>query len=122
MRFLISARELKILHFCWLFRTAILKSLEHLYTLGALTDEGKLSDPLGIRMARFPLEPMYAKAMLVSSEFGCSEEMLAAVSMLSVDSIFYAPRDKVQEVMFFPDEVALVHQYSGKGERRKSTN
>ena len=32
--------------------------------------------------------------------------MLAAVSMLSVDSIFYAPRDKVQEVMFFPNEVA----------------
>lgn len=78
-----------------------MKALEHLYTLGALNDEGKLSDPLGVRMARFPLEPLYAKAMLVSSDMGCSEEMLAAVSMLSVESIFFAPRDKLQEVIIF---------------------
>ncbi|XP_024384968.1 pre-mRNA-splicing factor ATP-dependent RNA helicase DEAH10 isoform X1 [Physcomitrium patens] len=78
-------------------RIAIVKSLEHLYSLGALTDEGKLSDPIGTRMARFPLEPMYAKAMLISCEMGCSEEMLATVSMMSVDSVFYAPRDKLQE-------------------------
>ena len=76
-----------------------MKSLEHLYSLGALTDEGKLSDPIGVRMARFPLEPMYAKAMLISCEMGCSEEMLATVSMMSVDSVFYAPRDKPQEVL-----------------------
>lgn len=78
-------------------RISIVKSLEHLYSLGALTDEGKLSDPTGVRMARFPLEPMYAKAMLISCEMGCSEEMLATVSMMSVDSVFYAPRDKLQE-------------------------
>lgn len=78
-----------------------MKALEHLYTLGALNDEGQLSDPLGVRMARFPLEPLYAKAMLVSSDMGCSEEMLAAVSMLSVESIFFAPRDKLQEVIIF---------------------
>ncbi|CAK9212236.1 unnamed protein product [Sphagnum troendelagicum] len=77
--------------------TTIVKSLEHLYTLGALNDEGKLSDPLGFRMSRFPLEPLYAKAMLVSSEFGCSMEMLAAVAMLSVESLFYTPRDKIKE-------------------------
>lgn len=75
-----------------------MKSLEHLYSLGALTDEGKLSDPIGVRMSRFPLEPMYAKAMLISCDMGCSEEMLATVSMMSVDSVFYAPRDKLQEV------------------------
>jgi len=75
------------------------KSLEHLYTLGALNDEGKLSDPLGFRMSRFPLEPLYAKAVLVSSEFGCSKEMLAAIAMLSVESLFYTPRDKIKEVI-----------------------
>jgi ATP-dependent RNA helicase DHX8/PRP22 len=79
-------------------RISIVKSLEHLYSLGALTDEGKLSDPIGMRMSRFPLEPMYAKAMLISCDMGCSEEMLATVSMMSVDSVFYAPRDKLQEV------------------------
>ncbi|KAG6556147.1 hypothetical protein Mapa_002088 [Marchantia paleacea] len=78
-------------------RAAIVKSLEHLYTLGALTDEGKLSDPLGVQMARFPLEPLYAKAMLVSSSFKCSEEMLTTVAMLSAESIFFTPREKFKE-------------------------
>ncbi|KAL3687732.1 hypothetical protein R1sor_014041 [Riccia sorocarpa] len=78
-------------------RAAIVKSLEHLYILGALTDEGKLSDPLGVQMARFPLEPVYAKAMLVSSSFRCSEEMLTTVAMLSAESIFFSPREKLKE-------------------------
>jgi len=74
------------------------KSLEQLYVLGALTDEGKLSDPVGLQMARLPLEPFYAKAILVSCSFNCSEEMLIAVAMLSVESIFYTPREKMKEV------------------------
>lgn len=78
-------------------RMAIIKSLEHLHILGALTDEGKLSDPLGLQMSRFPLEPLYAKAMIISSEYKCSAEMLALVAMLSVESIFYQPREKMNE-------------------------
>uniref|UniRef100_A0A0D6QVP3 RNA helicase n=1 Tax=Araucaria cunninghamii TaxID=56994 RepID=A0A0D6QVP3_ARACU len=78
-------------------KTAIVKSLEHLYVVGALTDEGKLSDPVGLQMARLPLEPLYAKAVLVSCTFKCSEEMLIAISMLSVESIFYTPREKMKE-------------------------
>eukprot|EP01018_Ginkgo_biloba_P026806 Gb_11931 [translate_table: standard] len=78
-------------------RTAIVKSLEHLYALGALTDEGKLSEPVGLQMARLPLESLYAKAIIVSCTFKCSEEMLIAVAMLSVESIFYAPREKMKE-------------------------
>ena len=84
-----------------LIKTSIVKALEHLYTLGALTDEGKLSDPLAVCMARFPLESRYVKTMLVSSDIRCSQEMLAVVSMLSVESIFFAPCDKSQEVIVF---------------------
>lgn len=76
---------------------AIRKSLEHLYILGALTDEGKLSDPLGLQMSRFPVEPLYAKAIIVSCEYKCSAEMLAIVAMLSSESIFYQPRGKMDE-------------------------
>eukprot|EP00250_Pteridium_aquilinum_P014497 c22029_g1_i2 orf=326-2476(+) len=76
---------------------AIRKSLEHLYILGALTDEGKLSEPLGVRMSRFPVEPLYAKAIIMSCEYKCSAEMLAIVAMLSVESIFYQPRGKMDE-------------------------
>lgn len=49
-------------------------------------------------MARLPLDPMYSKALIVSSEFKCLEEMLIVVSMLSVESIFFSPREKLEEV------------------------
>ncbi|KAG8093754.1 hypothetical protein GUJ93_ZPchr0012g21349 [Zizania palustris] len=78
-------------------RTAILKSLEQLILLGALTDDYKLSDPIGRQMARLPLDPMYSKALIVSNEFKCLEEMLIVVSMLSVESIFFSPREKLEE-------------------------
>ncbi|XP_047050747.1 pre-mRNA-splicing factor ATP-dependent RNA helicase DEAH10-like [Lolium rigidum] len=78
-------------------RTSILKSLEQLILLGALTDDYKLSEPVGKQMARLPLDPMYSKALIVSSEFKCLEEMLIVVSMLSVESIFFTPREKLEE-------------------------
>ncbi|XP_015895188.2 pre-mRNA-splicing factor ATP-dependent RNA helicase DEAH10 [Ziziphus jujuba] len=78
-------------------RSAIVKSLEQLYLLGALTDECKLSDPVGCQMARLPLDPVYSKALVLASEFKCLEEMLITVAMLSVESIFYAPREKLEE-------------------------
>ncbi|KAJ4816526.1 RNA helicase family protein [Rhynchospora pubera] len=78
-------------------RMAIVKSLEQLLLLGALTDDYKLSNPVGVQMARLPLDPMYSKALIVANEFKCLEEMLIVVSMLSVESIFYCPREKLEE-------------------------
>ncbi|KAF5186164.1 Atp-dependent rna helicase protein [Thalictrum thalictroides] len=78
-------------------RMAVVKSLEHLFLLGALTDDYKLSNPVGNQMARLPLDPIYAKSLILASEFNCLEEMLITVAMLSVDSIFYTPREKIKE-------------------------
>ncbi|KAJ0744677.1 putative RNA helicase [Helianthus annuus] len=78
-------------------RMAVIRSLELLYLLGALTDEKKLSDPIGHQMAGLPLEPNDSKALILASQFDCSEEMLIVVSMLSVESIFYVPCDKLEE-------------------------
>ncbi|KAJ3699110.1 hypothetical protein LUZ61_002815 [Rhynchospora tenuis] len=78
-------------------RMTIVKSLEQLLLLGALTDDYKLSNPVGVQMARLPLDPMYSKALIVANEFKCLEEMLIVVSMLSVESIFYFPREKLEE-------------------------
>ncbi|XP_027360801.1 pre-mRNA-splicing factor ATP-dependent RNA helicase DEAH10 isoform X2 [Abrus precatorius] len=78
-------------------RAAIIKSLEQLFLLGALTDDCQLSDPVGHQMARLPLDPVYSKALILASQFNCLEEMLITVAMLSVESIFYAPRDKLEE-------------------------
>ncbi|KAJ4959762.1 hypothetical protein NE237_019672 [Protea cynaroides] len=78
-------------------RMGIVKSLEQLFLLGALTDDYKLANPIGHQMARLPLDPIYSKALILASDFNCLEEMLITVAMLSVESIFYAPRDKLEE-------------------------
>ncbi|CAN4117103.1 unnamed protein product [Withania somnifera] len=77
-------------------RTAIINSLWSLYLLGAVTEDNKLSD-VGHQMSRLPLDPVYSKALIVASQFGCLKEMLICVAMLSVESVFYAPREKLEE-------------------------
>ncbi|KAF7151791.1 hypothetical protein RHSIM_Rhsim02G0238100 [Rhododendron simsii] len=79
-------------------REAVIKSLKLLALLGTLTEESRLSKPVGHQMARLPLDPTHAKALILASQFNCLEEMLIAVAMLSVESIFYAPREKLEEV------------------------
>ncbi|GMH31197.1 hypothetical protein Nepgr_033040 [Nepenthes gracilis] len=92
-------------------RISINKSLEELLLLGALTDDYKLSDPIGHQMARLPLDPMYGKALIVASQFNCLEEMLITVAMLSVESIFYRPREKLEE-----SRMAMKHFSSPEGD------
>ena len=41
--------------------SALLRALEVLFALGALDGEGRLSEPLGQRMVRLPVDPIYAK-------------------------------------------------------------
>uniref|UniRef100_H3CAR0 ATP-dependent RNA helicase DHX8 n=1 Tax=Tetraodon nigroviridis TaxID=99883 RepID=H3CAR0_TETNG len=72
----------------------LITAMEQLYTLGALDDEGLLTRLLDPRMAEFPLEPMLCKMLIMSVHLGCSEEMLTIVSMLSVQNVFYRPKDK----------------------------
>ena len=71
----------------------LIRSMEELYALGALDDEGLLTR-LGRRMAEFPLEPSLSKILILSAKMGCSEEILTIVSMLSVDNVFYRPKEK----------------------------
>jgi len=68
-------------------REALVRSLELLYALGALDDDGKLN-AAGRKMSRFPLEPMAARAILAGHDEGCAEDVIAIVSMLTTDSVF----------------------------------
>uniref|UniRef100_A0A8D1MUW8 RNA helicase n=1 Tax=Sus scrofa TaxID=9823 RepID=A0A8D1MUW8_PIG len=77
---------------------AAIAQLELLGTLDRKDDQLTLT-PMGRKMAAFPLEPRFAKAILLSPTFHCTEEMLTIVSLLSVDSVLYSPpsrRDEVQ--------------------------
>ncbi|TKA42649.1 hypothetical protein B0A54_07492 [Friedmanniomyces endolithicus] len=60
----------------------LVRALELLYALGALDDYAKLTKPLGTRVAELGIEPMLAKALLSSPDFGCVNEMLSIAAML----------------------------------------
>lgn len=86
---------------------ALVSAMEHLYTLGCLNDNGLLT-PLGRKMAEFPLDPPLSKILLKSCEEGCSSEIVTIVAMLSVENVFFRPKDKQTEAdqkhaFFFDD-------------------
>lgn len=80
---------------------AVRSALEHLELLGALEKkEGQVFlTALGKKMASFPLEPRYAKTILLSPDFSCAEEILSIVSLLSVDTVLFNPPARREEVL-----------------------
>ncbi|SBS84233.1 pre-mRNA-splicing factor ATP-dependent RNA helicase PRP22, putative (PRP22) [Plasmodium ovale curtisi] len=72
----------------------LINSLENLYYLGALDENGHLTK-LGKKMANFPMEPNLSKILLTSINFNCTDDIVTIVSMLSVQNIFYRPQNKI---------------------------
>eukprot|EP00741_Cyanophora_paradoxa_P024431 tig00022075_g23589.t1 len=70
----------------------LMRALELLNYLGALDDEGNLTE-VGSMMAEFPLDPQLSKMLLVSPKLTCSNEALSVVAMLSVPNCFVRPRE-----------------------------
>lgn len=97
----------------------ITTSLFDLWALGALDNIGDLTD-IGRKMTAFPMDPSLAKMLITSEDYGCSEEMLTIVSMLSVPNVFYRPKerqeesDAAREKFFVPesDHLTYLHVYS----------
>jgi HrpA-like RNA helicase len=74
----------------------MLNSMYQLWVLGALDNVGDLT-PVGRKMSEFPMEPSMAKMLIASVDYKCSMEMLTVVSMLSVPSVFYRPKERMEE-------------------------
>ncbi|KAF8554533.1 P-loop containing nucleoside triphosphate hydrolase protein [Imleria badia] len=74
----------------------IINSMYQLWVLGALDNVGDLT-PVGRKMSDFPMEPSMAKMLIASVDYKCSGEMLTIVSMLSVPSVFYRPKERMEE-------------------------
>lgn len=97
----------------------LLTSMYQLWVLGALDNMGNLT-PLGQKMSEFPMEPSLAKILIMSVDYQCSEEMLTIVSMLSVPTVFYRPKERQEESdaareRFYvaeSDHLTLLHVYS----------
>lgn len=71
----------------------ILNSMYQLWILGALDNTGKLT-PQGKKMSEFPLDPSLSKMLIMAEQFKCTEEVLTVVSMLSVPTVFFRPKDR----------------------------
>jgi pre-mRNA-splicing factor ATP-dependent RNA helicase DHX15/PRP43 len=69
-----------------------MRALELLNYLGALDDEGELTE-LGYQMSELPLDPQWAKLILTSPGFGCSQEIMTIAACLSVPQMFLRPRE-----------------------------
>lgn len=106
----------------------MLTALEELYALSALDDEGLLTR-LGRKMADFPMEPALAKVLIYSVDMGCSDEVLSIVAMLSVQTVFYRPKEKQQQAdqkkakFHDPhgDHLTLLNVYNGWKQSKFST-
>ncbi|KXH66905.1 helicase associated domain-containing protein [Colletotrichum salicis] len=74
----------------------ITTSMFDLWALGALDNLGELTT-LGRKMSAFPMDPSLSKLLITAEEYGCSEEMITIVSMLSVPNVFYRPKERQDE-------------------------
>ena len=109
----------------------LMRALELLNYLGALDDEGELTE-LGYQMSDLPLDPQLAKMIIASPDYGCSEEILTIVACMSVPQIFMRPREaakaadeaKAQFSQNDSDHITLLHAFAAyeaisKAERKK---
>ncbi|EED89385.1 RNA helicase [Thalassiosira pseudonana CCMP1335] len=97
----------------------LMRALEVLNYLGALDDEGDLTD-LGRQMAELPLDPQLSKMLISSPDYNCSEEIVSIVAAMSVPQIFMRPREaakaadeaKAQFVDATSDHITLLNAYA----------
>ncbi|XP_062948652.1 probable ATP-dependent RNA helicase DHX35 isoform X3 [Cynocephalus volans] len=68
-----------------------------LYT--GLDKDCRLTEPLGMRIAEFPLNPMFAKMLLESGNFGCSQEILSIAAMMQIQNIFVVPSNQKSQAI-----------------------
>ena len=99
--------------------TVIANSLYQLWVLGALDDGGALT-ALGRKAVEFPLDPPLSKMMIMAEALRCTAEVATVVSMLSVPSVFFRPRDReaeadaAREKFYVPesDHLTLLNVYN----------
>ena len=96
----------------------ILNSMYQLWILGALDNTGELT-PLGRKMVEFPLDPPLSKMLIEAEKMSCTAEIVIVVSMLSVPTVFFRPKDRQDEsdaarekfLVAESDHLTLLHIY-----------
>jgi len=68
----------------------LMKAFNTLYALGAINEKMDITEH-GKKLAKLPLDPVFGHLLLQSPSYGCTSDMLTAVSMLSAENVFYRP-------------------------------
>ncbi|XP_054530334.1 probable ATP-dependent RNA helicase DHX35 isoform X4 [Pan troglodytes] len=100
---------------------SMVQALELLYALGGLDKDCRLTEPLGMRIAEFPLNPMFAKMLLESGNFGCSQEILSIAAMMQIQNIFVVPPNQKSQAHNKNSQWCQEHFLNYKGLVRAAT-
>ncbi|KAK8810499.1 hypothetical protein WA158_007074 [Blastocystis sp. Blastoise] len=106
----------------------LMRALETLNYLGALDDEGELTD-VGAKMSEFPLNPQLCKCLIDAPKYGVVKEILSIVAMLSSGDPFVRPpesgrlADECKMAFAHPDgdHLTLLNVYDAFIQEPKST-
>lgn len=96
----------------------MIASLETIYELGGMNDNGELSED-GKIMATFPLSPKMTKVLILASRKGCGMQAIILMSMMSCENLFVSPKDlrkkaRKQHELFLDqtgDHITLIHVF-----------
>jgi len=96
---------------------SMIRAMELLFSLQALNEYGRLTSPLGQRMAEVPLAPSMARMLVGAQRWGCAEEVLSLAAMCSVQRLWVqAEGDKRMERRKFTveegDHLTLLNLYT----------
>ncbi|KAJ2081967.1 hypothetical protein H4R24_001946 [Coemansia sp. RSA 988] len=75
---------------------ALKTAMYQLWTLGALDNTAHITS-LGRRMSELPLDPAPAKMLVSAHTLGCTVEVVTIVAMLAVPTVFYRPKERLEE-------------------------
>lgn len=114
-------------------KESVLSAFEQIKLLGAIesVDSDELTS-LGKKMAKFPLDPRFSKILLSAPSYGCLQEALTIVALLSGESILLNPvskREEAQQVRQkfytgYGDHITLLNIYrkfDSVGQKNKKT-
>lgn len=75
-------------------------ALKQLQLLGAVSKERNMQlTNIGREMATYPLDPPMSKVIISAKDYGCLEEILTIVAVLSVESILHSPMSKREKAV-----------------------
>lgn len=75
----------------------LLQAIECLYALRAVDEQSRLTPDLGMKMAELPLHPTHGRALLLSLDYGCTQEILRIIAALQVKHVFlHPPNEKMR--------------------------